>query len=67
MQKNLYTILFKKNIIKNDQRPKFLFFLIKKTKHQTYKKFFRFKNTKHMKNFIVRKETKESLYLQELY
>ena len=46
-EKFLNTMLFKKNINKNDQRPKFLFFLIRKTQDQTYKKIFRFKNTKH--------------------
>jgi hypothetical protein len=36
----------------------FLFFLIKKTKHQTYEKFFRFNETKHQtyKKFLSEKK-----------
>jgi len=48
LHKNLYTMLFKKNINNNDPRPKFLFFLIKKTKHETYEKFYCKKRTKEL-------------------
>ena len=54
----------KKNINKNDQRPKFLFFLIKKTKHQTYEKFFRFNKTKRQtyEKFFRLNKTKHQTY-----